>query len=38
MQRLSGDTPPYEVERLFREYFVFTLVRNPYTRALSSYK
>ncbi|GAB4814791.1 hypothetical protein N2152v2_001837 [Parachlorella kessleri] len=33
-QQLSVD----EIHRIWREYFVFTVVRNPYQRMLSSYK
>jgi hypothetical protein len=29
---------PEEIHRLWQEYFVFTVVRNPYQRMLSSYK
>ncbi|GAB4814794.1 hypothetical protein N2152v2_001840 [Parachlorella kessleri] len=38
MSQLPADLPAAEVARLFRDYFVFTVVRNPLQRALSSYK
>lgn len=34
----TSELPPEELGRIWREYFVFTTVRNPFQRMLSSYK
>ncbi len=34
LERLDPSTPAAKAERLLSDYFVFTSVRNPYTRAV----
>lgn len=38
LQRLNSSMPPEELEAMWSSYLVFATVRNPYSRALGTYR